>query len=108
MDENKEEVMSTKSALITIGIIAVILATAVTILSLTSRKKIKPDPERIEAAAISYNSDNNILEITTSEGNTAKFRGYSVTFEATAETTTITLNKGKTNEIIIALTEGEE
>lgn len=108
MDENKEEVMSTKTALITIGIIAVILATAVTILSLTSRKKIKPDPERIEAAAATYNSDSNILEITTSEGNTAKFRGYSVTFEATAETTTITLNKGKTNEIIITLTEGEE
>lgn len=106
--EEKEEVMSTKSALITIGIIAVILATAVTILSLTSRKKIKPDPERIEAADISYNSDSNILEITTPDGNTAKFRGYSVTFEATAETTTITLNKGKTNEIIITLTEGEE
>lgn len=108
MDENKEEVMSTKTALITIGIIAVILATAVTILSLTSRKKIKPDPERIEAAAATYDSSKNTLDITTPDGNTAHFHNYSVTFEATAETTTITLNKGKTNEIIITLTEGEE
>ena len=108
MDE-KEEVMTKKETIITLIILAVIIV-VILVSILVTRKLEKPKEitERIEAAVISYNSDSNILEITTSEGNTAKFRGYSVTFEATAETTTITLNKGKTNEIIITLTEGEE
>jgi heme/copper-type cytochrome/quinol oxidase subunit 2 len=67
----------------------------------------KPEPETIKVTAATYDSSRNTLDITTPDGNTAHFHNYSVTFEATAETTTITLNKGLKTEIIITI-EGEE
>lgn len=109
MEEKKKLDKSDIAGLILVGaiIITTIICSILAGIKWSSKdEKPKPKPEVIEATAATY--DSNTLAITTPKGNKAYFNGYSVTFEATAETTTITLNKGKTNEIIITLTKGEE
>lgn len=97
-----------KRALIILTILTICMAIGVALSLLLAKETPKKQPQEIEAVAVAYYSDSEKLKITTPDGKTAEYRYYSVTFEATAETTTITLNKGKTNEIIITLTEGEE
>lgn len=111
MEEKKKLDKSDIAGLILVGaiIITTIICSILAGIKWSSKdEKPKPKPEVIEATAATYNNKDGTLAITTPKGNKAYFNGYSVTFEATAETTTITLNKGKTNEIIITLTEGEE
>lgn len=110
MDEKKKLDKSDIAGLILVGaiIITTIICSILAGIKWSSKdEKPKPKPERIEAAAATYDSSKNTLDITTPDGNTAHFHNYSVTFEATAETTTITLNKGQNTEIIITI-EGEE